>query len=158
MELALIGVVALVVIGPERLPGVARNVGKWIGSARRFVSSVQADINLEVNKAETLKRLLEEQTDIKAMHEILEQTPADLVSRKPVPRAMPADKKMAGQDALNDAPSAEQSERKPEYLVKAINDTPAVEESGVASGGSQDSTSSSTSSSTSNIASSSKHD
>ena len=85
MELALIGVVALVVIGPERLPGVARNVGKWIGSARRFVSSVQADINLEVNKAETLKRLLEEQTDIKAMHEILEQTPADLVSRKPVP-------------------------------------------------------------------------
>lgn len=152
--MALIGVVALVVIGPERLPGVARSVGKWMGSARRFVSSVQADINLEVNKAETLKRLLEEQTDIKAMHEILEQTPEDLVTRKPVPRAMPADKKMAGQGALKDASSEQQSEDKPEYLVKAINDTPIDEESGLASGGSQDSTSSSTS----NNASSSKHD
>ena len=150
MEMALIGVVALVVIGPERLPGVARSVGKWMGSARRFVSSVQADINLEVSKAETLKRLLEEQADIQSMHEILEQTPADLVTRKPVPRAKPAEKKIPEQDAL----SEEQSSRKPEYLVKAINDTPVAEESGVVADDSQ----SSTSSVASSTRSSHKHD
>jgi len=110
MEMALIGVVALVVIGPERLPGVARTVGKWLGSARRFMSSVQADINLEVSKADELKRLLEEQTNIQSMHEIIEQTPVEADERKPVPRAVPASKKP--------------SESKPEYLVKAIDDAP----------------------------------
>lgn len=115
MEMALIGVVALVVIGPERLPGVARTVGRWIGSARRFMSSVQADINMEVGKADELKRLLEEQTNIQSMHEILEQTPVDADERKPVPRATSSSKQ---------APS---EEAKPEYLVKAIDDEPAVE-------------------------------
>jgi sec-independent protein translocase protein TatB len=72
-ELALIGVVALIVIGPDRLPGVARNVGMWIGRARRFVSAVQLDINREMSKAEELKRLLEEQKKIVEQHEIIEE-------------------------------------------------------------------------------------
>ncbi|HEC18482.1 MAG TPA: twin-arginine translocase subunit TatB [Gammaproteobacteria bacterium] len=110
MELALIGVVALVVIGPERLPGVARTVGRWMGSAKRFVHSVQADINQEVSKAEELKRLLEEQTKIQSVHEILEQTPVEENERKPVPRAVPATKPHA--------------ESEPEYELKAISDTP----------------------------------
>lgn len=123
MELALIGVVALVVIGPERLPGVARTVGKWVGNARRFVSSVQADINLEVNKADELKRLLEEQGKIQSMHEILEQTPAEQDERKPVPRAVPATPK---------SPAEIPVEKKPGYQVKAINDVPAVSDGRVA--------------------------
>jgi sec-independent protein translocase protein TatB len=35
-EMAFIGVIALVVIGPERLPGVARTAGLWVGKARRM--------------------------------------------------------------------------------------------------------------------------
>ena len=58
-ELAVVAIVALLVIGPERLPGVARTVGKWVGAARRFVNNVQAEINAEVNKADELKRLLD---------------------------------------------------------------------------------------------------
>jgi sec-independent protein translocase protein TatB len=73
-ELALIGVVALIVIGPEKLPAVARTLGYWIGKGRRFVASVQDDLNREINKAEELKRLLEEQSKIKEMHEIIEHT------------------------------------------------------------------------------------
>ena len=73
-ELALIGVVALIVIGPEKLPAVARTLGYWIGKTRRFVASVQEDLNREINKAEELKRLLEEQSKIKEMHEIIEHT------------------------------------------------------------------------------------
>lgn len=73
-ELAVIGVVALLVIGPERLPAVARTLGLWVGKARRFVSTVQSDISREMNKSEQLARLLEEQAKLKDMHEIIEQT------------------------------------------------------------------------------------
>lgn len=88
-ELGLIAVVALLVIGPERLPGVARTAGKWIGTARRFMSSVKADISEEVNKADTLKRLLEEQAKINSLTEILETKIGDEDDRKPVPSVKP---------------------------------------------------------------------
>jgi sec-independent protein translocase protein TatB len=58
-ELALIGTVALVVLGPERLPKVARTVGEWIGKAQRYVNQVKTDINREMELAE-LKKLQEE--------------------------------------------------------------------------------------------------
>lgn len=58
-ELAIIGAVALVVLGPERLPKVARTVGDWLGKAQRYVSQVKADINREMELAE-LKKLQEE--------------------------------------------------------------------------------------------------
>jgi len=73
-ELTIIGVVALLVIGPERLPGVARTVGQWIGKAKKFVSYVQSDIKQELGKVDELKQLLEEQAQIKEVHEIIEQT------------------------------------------------------------------------------------
>jgi sec-independent protein translocase protein TatB len=58
-ELALIGTVALVVLGPERLPKVARTVGEWVGKAQRYVSQVKSDINREIELTE-LKKLQEE--------------------------------------------------------------------------------------------------
>jgi sec-independent protein translocase protein TatB len=58
-ELAVIGAVALVVLGPERLPKVARTVGEWAGKAQRYVSQVKADINREIEVAE-LKKLQEQ--------------------------------------------------------------------------------------------------
>ena len=58
-ELAVIGVVALVVLGPERLPKVARTVGDWLGKAQRYVSQVKSDINREIELTE-LKKLQEE--------------------------------------------------------------------------------------------------
>jgi len=74
LELGLIAVVALLVIGPERLPAVARTVGFWFGKVRRFVISVQEDFNRELTKSEELKKLLEEQSKIKDVHEIIEQS------------------------------------------------------------------------------------
>jgi sec-independent protein translocase protein TatB len=58
-ELAVIGAVALVVLGPERLPKVARSVGEWAGKAQRYVAQVKADINREIEVAE-LKKLQEQ--------------------------------------------------------------------------------------------------
>jgi sec-independent protein translocase protein TatB len=58
-ELAVIGAVALVVLGPERLPKVARTVGEWAGKAQRYVSQVKSDINREMELSE-LKKLQEQ--------------------------------------------------------------------------------------------------
>lgn len=55
-EIALIGVVALVVIGPERLPRVARTAGVVIGRLQRYAATVKADIAREVELSE-LKRV-----------------------------------------------------------------------------------------------------
>lgn len=43
-ELLIVGVVALIVLGPERLPTVARTIGALVGRAQRFVASVKSDI------------------------------------------------------------------------------------------------------------------
>jgi len=59
-ELSIIGIVALLVIGPERLPAVARTVGKYMGRANRFVSNIKNDINKEL-KDEDLKKILADQ-------------------------------------------------------------------------------------------------
>ena len=69
----MIAVVALLVIGPERLPKVARTVGLWIGRARRFVGSVKADIEQEL-RAEELKRILDQQAKSNPLEEIVEET------------------------------------------------------------------------------------
>ncbi|TAK91462.1 MAG: twin-arginine translocase subunit TatB [Burkholderiaceae bacterium] len=51
-ELGVIGVVALVVLGPERLPKVARAAGRWAGKLQRYVNDVKADIHREAELAE----------------------------------------------------------------------------------------------------------
>lgn len=57
-ELILVALVALIVIGPERLPRVARTIGALLGRAQRYVNDVKADIQREVN--------LDEMKDIKS--------------------------------------------------------------------------------------------
>lgn len=54
-ELILIGVVALVVIGPEKLPKVARTVGHLLGKAQRYVNDVKSEINREMELDELRK-------------------------------------------------------------------------------------------------------
>jgi sec-independent protein translocase protein TatB len=55
-ELLVIGLVALIVLGPERLPKVARTVGHLLGRMQRYAASVKADIEREI-QLEELKRL-----------------------------------------------------------------------------------------------------
>ena len=54
-ELMVIGLVALIVIGPERLPRVARTLGILAGRLQRYVADVKADINREVELDELRK-------------------------------------------------------------------------------------------------------
>ena len=57
LELMVIGIVALIVIGPERLPGLARKAGYWVGRARRFINNVRNDIDREIRQDELREAL-----------------------------------------------------------------------------------------------------
>ena len=54
-ELLVIGIVALIVIGPEKLPRMARTVGHLAGRLQRYVADVKADINREIELEELRK-------------------------------------------------------------------------------------------------------
>jgi sec-independent protein translocase protein TatB len=54
-KMAVIGVVALVVLGPERLPRVARTAGTLLGRAQRYISSVQSEVDLQIQMDELRK-------------------------------------------------------------------------------------------------------
>jgi sec-independent protein translocase protein TatB len=90
-KLALIGVVALIVIGPEKLPRVARTVGTLLGKAQRYVSEVKAEVNRsmamdELNKAkESVTSAAQEWTDSvnsaqQTIHKTWSETSSDILS------------------------------------------------------------------------------
>src|ERR1044071_8226313 len=54
-KIALIGAVALIVIGPEKLPRVARTVGTLLGKAQRYVADVKAEVNRSIELEELQK-------------------------------------------------------------------------------------------------------
>ena len=60
LEMMVVAVVALLVVGPERLPGIARKVGAFVGKARAFVNTTKADIEKEL-QAEEMKSMLSRQ-------------------------------------------------------------------------------------------------
>jgi sec-independent protein translocase protein TatB len=77
-ELAIIGLVALVVVGPERLPKLAYTAGKWMGKGRKMLSQLKSEIDKEM-KAEELKQILEEQKkQMNPLEEIVEETTGTL--------------------------------------------------------------------------------
>ncbi len=59
-EILLILILALVVIGPERLPGAARTAGLWVGKARRYIEGVKSDVESEFDVTE-FKRIIHNQ-------------------------------------------------------------------------------------------------
>lgn len=79
-ELLLIGIVALVVVGPERLPEVARTTGRWVAKARRFVAGVKSDINAELESGELHKILGAQKEQIQELRTMVDSTRKELES------------------------------------------------------------------------------
>jgi sec-independent protein translocase protein TatB len=79
-EIALIAVVALVVIGPERLPKVARTLGHMFGRLQRYVSEVKADINREIELDELRKLKSEVQSAALDIERSVSQTASEVES------------------------------------------------------------------------------
>ncbi|WP_301151657.1 Sec-independent protein translocase protein TatB [Metapseudomonas otitidis] len=60
-ELLLIGLVALLVLGPERLPGAARTAGLWIGRLKRSFNAIKQEVEREIGADEIRRQLHNEQ-------------------------------------------------------------------------------------------------
>jgi len=89
-ELCLIGLVSLLVIGPERLPKVARLAGFWLGKTRSMVASVKEEIKLEL-QAEELRQIFKEQSGMTEVQQIIDETSDTLKSTlAPLPAASKA--------------------------------------------------------------------
>jgi len=74
-ELLLIAVVALVVVGPERLPKLIRVVGLWVGRANASVQAIRTEISQEL-RAEELKQALNKTIDVSDIEEAITSKPS----------------------------------------------------------------------------------
>ena len=74
-EISLIAIVALLVFGPEKLPGVSRTAGVWIGRARRLVTTVKQDIDREFHLQEMRDTIKQSDQNV---HQFLEETKTGL--------------------------------------------------------------------------------
>ncbi|HEX6362228.1 MAG TPA: Sec-independent protein translocase protein TatB [Albitalea sp.] len=101
-KMALIGAVALIVIGPEKLPRVARTVGTLLGKAQRYVADVKAEVNRSI-ELEELKKMKTEFEDAarnveQTVSSEIQQTTADLE------RGWQADNPLLNTDRAGDEP------------------------------------------------------
>ncbi len=77
-EMMLIGIVALIVIGPERLPGVARTAGKYVGRLKRFMTSVKADVEQELRADELRQILSQQQKELDSLKDTISEAGRDI--------------------------------------------------------------------------------
>ena len=84
-KMALIGAVALIVIGPEKLPRVARTVGALLGKAQRYVADVKAEVNRSIELEELQKMKSQFQEAAQDVHDTvrkeISETRASLAAR-----------------------------------------------------------------------------
>ena len=76
-EMLIIGIVALLVIGPERLPDVARKVGSWVARVRRFVTNVRSDVEREFRTDELQRMLKQQQDELQSLKDVVNETRQD---------------------------------------------------------------------------------
>jgi sec-independent protein translocase protein TatB len=83
-ELALIGILALVVLGPKRLPEAARAAGYWVGRIRRFIMNAKQDLDREMQGGglDELRRLKEELEQTRRYIEETASKTGDTISRQ----------------------------------------------------------------------------
>ena len=101
-ELFLLGVIALLVVGPDRLPGLARTVGVWVGKAQRLVGQVRADIEREV-RADEIRKAAKEYSPTGVLSDMRKEV-EDLASEVSQPVDLDADEAGAGEPDGSDPP------------------------------------------------------
>ena len=83
-ELTLIGLIALIVVGPERLPRMARTLGLWMGKIRYYVGQVKSDIDREVRAQELREMLDKPARELDDLKSVAEETKSTLDQAKGV--------------------------------------------------------------------------
>lgn len=80
LELLVVGIIALIVIGPERLPEVAAKVGKFIGKIKAFVATTRDDIEREMRADELKSMLAKQKEEIGELRDMMNSTKTDISS------------------------------------------------------------------------------
>jgi sec-independent protein translocase protein TatB len=119
-ELLLIGVVALVVIGPEKLPRVARTMGHLFGRLQRYVTQVKSDINREMDLSELKGAKTEFENAARSFQQDIESKAADTereirdvqaqIDREMQPQPQDASSELVREPAAAAEPSSPQLE------------------------------------------------
>lgn len=78
LEIAVILILALLVLGPERLPKAARSLGYWFGKARRYVEGMKAQVEAEFDGAELKRALHNQEVQIRELQSKMQNTDADI--------------------------------------------------------------------------------
>jgi len=102
-ELILVGMVALVVIGPERLPGVARTLGHLLGRMQRYVGEVRADIEHEI-RLEEFRQMQSQMRD--SVQAVGDEVRRELESARATMAALPDEARSAAQAEKTDGPAS----------------------------------------------------
>jgi sec-independent protein translocase protein TatB len=80
LELLVIGVIALLVVGPERLPEVASKAGKFIGKMKAFVATTREDIEKEIRSDELQSMLKTQKNEISELRDMVQNTKSEVTS------------------------------------------------------------------------------
>lgn len=107
-KLAIVGGIALVVIGPERLPRVARMVGTLLGRAQRYVSDVKAEVNRSIELEELAKMRSQFEGAARDVHDHVQRAMSD-----------PGQLDEPGVAAVSDAAAMRPLELSPQPMYKA---------------------------------------
>ena len=77
-EILVIGIIAVIVVGPERLPGMAYTAGKWLTKVKRFVANAKAEVESEFNTAELRKLMSAQEEEMQKLRKLVEDTRHDV--------------------------------------------------------------------------------
>jgi sec-independent protein translocase protein TatB len=84
-EILLILVMALIIIGPERLPGAARKAGFFVGKARRYIEGVRSEVESQVDVSEFKRMLHNQETQINELQQKLKSGVDEVKADMPDP-------------------------------------------------------------------------
>ena len=139
-ELLLFGAIALIVLGPEKLPQAARTAGQWYAKFRRTVATLQSEIEAELDLAETrkqmqleLEKIRQAEVDMKREMEALRSSVSELQQHGKVPSMQAHNTQSAdttpnlGHDTNAVSLPTEQTSHEPtNHLVEPTNDSTAL--------------------------------
>lgn len=107
-EIFLILVIALLVVGPERLPGLARTIGTWVYKVKRFVANAKAEMDSEFNLKDMQNLLTSQESEIAKLRALVEETRQEVND--------------SGRQVLSAVDDAEASFRAAAQSEKAVNE------------------------------------
>lgn len=128
-ELLLVGLVGLIVLGPERLPGAVRTAGLWIGRAKRSFSTIKAEVEREIGADEIRRQLHNEhilELEKEMKQSILPPRPnPSSASSNPPSASVPSSNPPASNPPAGDATPTEAAIERPPEPGKPVETAPA---------------------------------